>query len=186
MAANQNNNQKWWESKYYLSRSSIYYFSIFSSRKKGRGALEATYLILYMDPMVGKNTWEKRSELMKQSAESLGKAGLKIKYSLPCRRGSIRTIIATSFGIVDLEIPTLGIYGLVPPWEGNDNRCYLVDGDLQITLWPLLQSFAGAEKQFRFPWIMEISVLIQPLDGYWKWAVIVQIRIPIRKNKGLL
>ena len=64
--------------------------------------------------MLGKNSWEEaESELMKEAAaKALEKAALKntdIRYLVG--GDLLGQLIATSFGIADLGIPTIGIYG---------------------------------------------------------------------------
>jgi stage V sporulation protein AD len=108
------------------------------------------------DPMLGKKTWEDaESELMKEAAlKVLQKAGLKssdIRYLVG--GDLLGQLIATSFGIGELEIPMLGIYGACSTMgEAMTIGAILVDGGFADRVLAITSShFAGAEKQFRFP-----------------------------------
>jgi stage V sporulation protein AD len=62
-------------------------------------------------------------------------------------------LIATSFGVSELEIPLLGIYGACSTMgEAMTVGAILVDGGFADRVLSITSShFAGAEKQFRFP-----------------------------------
>ena len=105
---------------------------------------------------MGKKTWEEaESELMKQAAEKvLQKAGLKntdIRYLVG--GDLLGQLIATSFGIANLEIPLIGIYGACSTMgEAISVGSMLVEGGYAGKIIAITSShFAGAEKQFRFP-----------------------------------
>lgn len=127
-----------------------------AGKKEGEGPLGSLFDVVHQDPMLGKETWEEaESELMRQAAEKvLQKAGLKnsdIRYLVG--GDLLGQLIATSFGIADLNIPTIGIYGACSTMgEGMSVGSMLIDGGFAGKVLAITSShFAGAEKQFRFP-----------------------------------
>lgn len=127
-----------------------------AGKKEGEGPLAAYFDVIEQDPLIGKNSWEEaESEFMKQAAlKALEKAGLKsgdIRYLVG--GDLLGQLIATSFGIGELEIPMLGIYGACSTMgEAMMVGAILVDGGFADRALAVTSShFAGAEKQFRFP-----------------------------------
>ncbi|MDF2540207.1 MAG: hypothetical protein K0S76_3228 [Herbinix sp.] len=127
-----------------------------AGKKEGEGPLGSLFDVVCEDPLVGKNSWEEaESELMKQAAgKVLEKAGLKntdIRYLVG--GDLLGQLIATSFGIAELEIPLIGIYGACSTMgEAMSIGAMLVDGGYADKVLAITSShFAGAEKQFRFP-----------------------------------
>jgi stage V sporulation protein AD len=135
---------------YILSGSSV------AGKKEGEGPLGSFFDQIEEDPMFGGSSWEDaESRLMKKAAElAINKAGLNkedIRYLVG--GDLLGQLIATSFGIVDLEIPIFGVYGACSTMgESIALGSILVDGDYADKVLALTSShFAGAEKQFRFP-----------------------------------
>jgi stage V sporulation protein AD len=127
-----------------------------AGKKEGEGPMGNLFDTVQEDPMFGKQSWEEaESELMKEAATKvLEKAGLKnsdIRYLVG--GDLLGQLIATSFGIADLEIPTIGIYGACSTMgEAMAVASILVDGGFADKVLAITSShFAGAEKQFRFP-----------------------------------
>jgi stage V sporulation protein AD len=135
---------------YIISASSI------AGKKEGEGPLGTNFDMIWEDPMLGKDTWEEaESELMKEAAQkALQKAELKnsdIRYLVG--GDLLGQLIATSFGVAELNIPMFGIYGACSTMgEAMSLGAILVDGGYADKVLSLTSShFAGAEKQFRFP-----------------------------------
>jgi stage V sporulation protein AD len=127
-----------------------------AGNKEGEGPLGKYFDIIYDDPLLGKSSWEEaESELMKEAAKkALFKAELKsadIRYLVG--GDLLGQLIATSFGIAELEIPIIGIYGACSTMgEAMSVGSMLVDGGFADRVLAITSShFAGAEKQFRFP-----------------------------------
>ena len=127
-----------------------------AGKKEGEGPLGTFFDKVEEDPMFGGSSWEDaESRLMKQACElAIEKAGLTnedIRYLLG--GDLLGQLIATSFGIVDLNIPTFGIYGACSTMgESMALGAMLVDGEFAEKVLAVTSShFAGAEKQFRFP-----------------------------------
>lgn len=124
--------------------------------KEGEGPLGSLFDQIIEDPMLGKNNWEEaESELMKLAAQRvLMKGELKntdIRYLIG--GDLLGQLIATSFGIAELQIPVFGVYGACSTMgEAMTIGAILVDGGFADRVLAITSShFAGAEKQFRFP-----------------------------------
>jgi stage V sporulation protein AD len=127
-----------------------------AGKKENEGPLGTLFDVINEDPLLGQNSWEEaESELMKQAAEkALEKAGLKntdIRYLIG--GDLLGQLIATSFGIANLEIPVIGIYGACSTMgEAMSVGSMVVEGGFADKVLAITSShFAGAEKQFRFP-----------------------------------
>ena len=135
---------------YILSAASIV------GQKEGDGPLGKYFDKIETDPQLGKDTWEEaESELQKQAAMmALQKAGLTqqdIRYLFS--GDLLGQIIASSFGMLELQIPMFGLYGAcstageslslatMAVAAGYANHCLAVTSS----------HFASAEKQFRYP-----------------------------------
>lgn len=125
-------------------------------KKEGEGPLGPLFDQIIEDPMAGKDSWEEaESEFMKMAAQRvLLKAGLKntdIRYLIG--GDLLGQLIATSFGIAELQIPVFGVYGACSTMgEAMTIGAILVDGGFADRVLSITSShFAGAEKQFRFP-----------------------------------
>lgn len=135
---------------YIIASSSI------AGKKEGEGPLGQLFDKIIEDPMFGKENWEAaESELMKMTARHvLTKAGLNtsaIRYLIG--GDLLGQLIATSFGIAELNIPVFGVYGACSTMgEAMIIGSILVDGGYANKVMAITSShFAGAEKQFRFP-----------------------------------
>lgn len=131
-------------------------YSSIAGKKESEGPLGSYFDVIEEDPLLGENTWEEaESKLQKEAAElAISKAMLKktdIRYLFA--GDLLGQLIATSFGIVDLEIPMFGVYGACSTMgESISLGAILVDGGYANHIVALTSShFAGAEKQFRFP-----------------------------------
>ena len=83
-------------------------------QKEGEGPLGKYFDTIEEDPMVGKDNWEEaESELQKRAAQmALQKAKLKPKDMRYLFSGDLLgQIIASSFGMLELQIPMFGLYG---------------------------------------------------------------------------
>jgi stage V sporulation protein AD len=127
-----------------------------AGKKEGEGPLGSHFDAIEDDPLAGKKTWEEaESELMKRAAQkALEKGSLASKDIRYLIGGDLLgQLIATSFGIAELEIPMLGIYGACSTMgEAITVGSILVEGGFADRVLAITSShFAGAEKQFRFP-----------------------------------
>lgn len=124
--------------------------------KEGEGPLRETFDEIVEDPTFGKQSWEEgESEMMKQTALlALRKAKLKTEDIRYLFAGDLLgQLIATTFGLMDFQIPLFGLYGACSTMgEALSLGAMTVQGGYADTVLAVSSShFGGAEKQFRFP-----------------------------------
>ncbi len=127
-----------------------------AGKKEGQGPLGSYIDIIEQDDMLGKDNWEQaESGLQKLAAEkAIEKGGFRnedIRYLFA--GDLLGQLIATSFGIADLQIPTFGLYGACSTMgEAMMLGAMTVNAGYADRVLSLASShFATAEKQFRFP-----------------------------------
>ena len=125
-------------------------------KKEGEGPLGSAFDMICDDDKFGEDTWEMAESTLQKEALSLamGKAGLKpedIRYLFA--GDLLGQNIATSFGLMDYEIPLFGLYGACSTaGESLSLASMCVGAGYAKTVAALTSShFASAEKQFRFP-----------------------------------
>ncbi len=148
---------------YILSSASIV------GEKEGEGPLGKYFDKVETDPMVGKNNWEEaESELQKQAAKmALQKANLSqedIRYLFS--GDLLGQIIASSFGMLELQIPMFGLYGACSTAGESISLAAMTvaAGYAKHCLAVTSSHFASAEKQFRYP--LEYATQ-RPLSTTW-------------------
>ncbi len=127
-----------------------------AGEKEGDGAFGRYYDMVETDPLFGAETWEEAESRMQQMATqiALRKAGLEPKEVRYLVAGDLLgQLIATSFGIMNFNIPMCGVYGACSTMgESLAIGSMLVDGGYADYVVALTSShFASAEKQFRYP-----------------------------------
>lgn len=135
------------------------YISSYASvvgQKEGEGPLGNYFDKIETDPMVGKSNWEEaESELQKQAAQmALEKAKLlpeDIRYLFS--GDLLGQIIASSFGMLELQIPMFGLYGACSTAGESISLAAMTvaAGYAKHCLAVTSSHFASAEKQFRYP-----------------------------------
>ena len=125
-------------------------------KKEGEGPLGALFDRVEKDPMLGTDTWEKAESILQREAavRAMESARLKPKDIRYLLAGDLLgQLIATSFGLMELNIPLFGLYGACSTMgEAMTLGAILVDGGYADKVISLASShFASAEKQFRFP-----------------------------------
>lgn len=125
-------------------------------KKEGEGALGEYFDFIDEDPMFGGKSWEEaESNLQKKAAElALKKTGLKAKDIRYLAAGDLLDqLVATSFGLMSLEIPLFGLYGACSTMgESLTLAAILVEGGYADRVMAVTSSHnASAERQFRFP-----------------------------------
>ena len=125
-------------------------------KKEGEGPLGKLFDEVEMDPMAGQASWEEaESALQKRAAQlAIQKAGLteqQIRYLFA--GDLLGQLIATSFGLMDLQIPLFGLYGACSTMgESLMLGAMTIEGGYADHVVALTSShFASAEKQFRYP-----------------------------------
>ena len=124
--------------------------------KEGDGPLKDTFDKIVEDATFGKDSWEEgESEMLKETVSlALMKAKLKATDVRYLFAGDLLgQLIATTFGVMDLEIPLFGLYGACSTMgEALSLGAMTVHGGYADTVVAAASShFGGAEKQFRFP-----------------------------------
>lgn len=125
-------------------------------KKEGEGPLKNHYDQVVEDPFFAMKTWEEaESKFVEESSLlAIEKAGLNKKQIQFAFAGDLLgQLIATSFGIKNLEIPFVGLYGAC-----SNIGLALAMGAMTIhgghgdyVLCAASSHFGSAEKQFRFP-----------------------------------
>ena len=127
-----------------------------AGEKEGEGVFGKYFDLVEKDPLFGGETWEEAESKMQQLAAqiALQKAGLQPKEVRYMVAGDLLgQLIATSFGIMNFNIPMFGVYGACSTMgESLAIGSILVDGGYADYVVALTSShFASAEKQFRYP-----------------------------------
>lgn len=127
-----------------------------AGKKEGQGPLGHLFDVVEQDDMLGQDNWEAAESCLQKRAAALAiqKAGLKagdIRYLFA--GDLLGQLIATSFGLMELEIPLFGLYGACSTMgEAMSLAAMAVDGGYGDRCLAMVSShFATAEKQFRFP-----------------------------------
>lgn len=134
--------------------------------KESDGPLGHLFDCIEEDPKFGKNTWEEaESELQLRTARKvLEKTGLTEEEVRYLFAGDLLAQgIATSYGIMELQIPLFGLYGACSTCgESLSLAAMCISAGYAGCVMALTSShFASAEKEFRFPWNMPDSVPCQ-------------------------
>lgn len=125
-------------------------------KKEGEGPLGLLFDMVGEDDMFGCKTWEEAESSLQKDAVymALGKAGKKPEDMRYIFAGDLLgQSIATSFGIMNYNIPLLGVYGACSTCgESLTLGAMAVSGGFAENVICVTSShFASAEKEFRFP-----------------------------------
>ncbi|NMB32773.1 MAG: stage V sporulation protein AD [Clostridium sp.] len=127
--------------------------------KEGQGPLKLFFDSVLDDEMWGEKSWEKAeskliretlSVVLKKANKSPGQINYVIAGDL------LDQCIATTFGLREMEMPFLGIYGACSTMgESMSLGAMLLDGGFASDILCVTSShFCSAEKQFRFPLVL--------------------------------
>lgn len=124
--------------------------------KEGEGPQKDTFDEVVEDATFGTDSWEEgESKLMKKtSLLALRKAKIKTEDVRYLFAGDLLgQLIATTFGLMDFDIPLFGLYGACSTMgEALSLGAMTVHAGYADTVLSVASShFGGAEKQFRFP-----------------------------------
>jgi stage V sporulation protein AD len=125
-------------------------------KKEGEGPLAKLFDHIYEDSYIGGTTWEEgEANLQKEAAAvALSKTGIsknEIRYIFS--GDLLNQLIATSFGLMDYNIPVFGLYGACSTMgEALSLGSMTVSGGFADYVLAMSSShFGSAEKTFRFP-----------------------------------
>lgn len=138
-------------------------------KKEGEGPLGELFDMVGEDDMFGCNTWEEAESSLQKDAVylALGKAKRKPEDMRYIFAGDLLgQSIATSFGIMNYNIPLLGVYGACSTCgESLTLGAMAVSGGFAKEVVCVTSShFASAEKEFRFPLAYGSQ---RPLSASW-------------------
>ena len=125
-------------------------------QKEGDGPLGKLFDVVEQDPMLGQETWEEAESLLQKEAiqKLLFKAGMskeEIRYIFG--GDLLGQLIATTFGILEFEVPFFGLYGACST-SGEAlalSAMSVAAGYGEYMLAVTSSHFGSAEKEFRFP-----------------------------------
>ncbi len=125
-------------------------------KKEAEGPYGKYFDIIEEDSKLGEDTWEEAEAKLQETAakKAIQSAGLKTKDIRYMVAGDLLgQLMASSFGLSDLEIPLFGVYGACSTMgESLGIASMIVDGEFAEHVLAITSShFASAEKQFRFP-----------------------------------
>ena len=125
-------------------------------QKESEGPYGNCFDVVEEDPKVDADSWEEaEGKLQKKAAElAIDHAGIRkeqIRYMVA--GDLLGQLMATSFGLMSLELPLFGVYGACSTMgESISLASVLVEGGFADYVLAVTSShFASAEKQFRFP-----------------------------------
>lgn len=125
-------------------------------KKEGEGPLGNLFDLICEDPMLGEENWEKAESMLQVKAaklalEKAGQMPQRVRYIFA--GDLLGQLIATSFGVQELEIPLFGLYGACSTCgETLSLAAMTVDAGYADQVLAITSShFGSAEKQFRFP-----------------------------------
>ncbi len=151
------------EAPYIISSASIV------GKKEGEGPLGSCFDVVGEDDKFGQNTWEEAESTLQKEAFTMavGKAGLKPQEIRYLFSGDLLgQNIATSFGLMDCQVPLFGLYGACSTC--GEALCLgamcVAAGYADYVVAMTSSHFASAEKQFRFP--LEYANQ-RPLSATW-------------------
>ena len=127
-----------------------------AGKKEGEGPLGEKIDLICEDPMLGEENWEKAESMLQIKAiqlalEKAGKMPQQIRYIFA--GDLLGQLIATSFGVEELEIPLFGLYGACSTCGETLSLAAMTvsAGYADQVLAVTSSHFGSAEKQFRFP-----------------------------------
>lgn len=131
-------------------------YASIAGKKEGEGPLRRYFDILMEDAEWGEKTWEKTESKMQKSAvaHAVEKAGINLSDINYIFAGDLlNQCIGSSFGLRELEIPFLGVYGACSTMaETLGLAAMTVDGGFADCSAAVTSShFCTAERQYRTP-----------------------------------
>ena len=138
------------EAPYIISSASIV------GKKESEGPLGNRFDVVGEDDKFGQNTWEEAESTLQKEAFTLavGKAGLKTEDIRYLFSGDLLgQNIATSFGLMDYQVPLFGLYGACSTCGEalSLGAMCVAAGYADYVVAMTSSHFASAEKEFRFP-----------------------------------
>ncbi|MGI5855509.1 MAG: stage V sporulation protein AD [Candidatus Merdivicinus sp.] len=138
------------------NRPSAISYAAVGGKKEGEGPLARDFDLLCDDSSFGEQTWEKAESRLQKDAvnKALEKARLSTTdIDLIFAGDLLNQCVGSTYGLRDLEIPFLGLYGACSTMaESLCVASLFVDNGLAVHAAAVTSShFCSAERQFRFP-----------------------------------
>ncbi len=172
------------QSIYFKDAPGLLSWASIAGKKEGEGPLGSYFDEIIDDAAFGQDTWEEgESEFMEAACKlALKKAGLTAKDIRYLYGGDLLgQLIATTFGIKNMEIPFFGLYGACSTMGealSLASMC-LAGGFADNVIATASSHFGGAEKNFRFP--LEYGNQRPP---YSTWTVTGSGAFVLSRTKG--
>ena len=150
---------------------SVVGFGSVASKKEGEGPLKEYFDLVEQDTSFGQKSWEKAESVMQKSAVqiALKRAGLSPdQVDIICAGDLLNQCIGSTFGLFELEIPFVGMYGACSTMAESlaTATMFLETGAVDTAVAVTSSHFCSSERQFRFP--LEYGSLRTPTS---QWTV---------------
>lgn len=126
------------------------------SQKEAEGPYGEYFDVVEEDAKMGAETWEEaegkfQGKVAELAIKKSGMSKKEIRYMVA--GDLLGQLMASSFGLIDLDIPLFGVYGACSTMgESLGVASMIVEGGFADNVLAITSShFASAEKQFRFP-----------------------------------
>ncbi len=169
------------KAEYFISKSSkILSHACVGGKKEGEGPIGKHLDLIVEDPMFGKENWEEsESCFLKTAGEIVLRKGKKKKKDVRMAfcGDLLGQLIASSFGIAELEIPYYGVYGACSSIGLllSIGAMAVNGGFADLVLSGCSSHFASAEKEFRFSsWLWKSASLQCDVDGNWSGSLFIK------------
>ena len=146
-------------------------FGSVASKKEGEGPLKEYFDLVEQDTMFGQTSWEKAESMIQKNAVqiALKRAGLSPdQIDVICAGDLLNQCIGSTFGLFELEIPFVGMYGACSTMAESlaTATMFLETGAVDTAVAVTSSHFCSSERQFRFP--LEYGSLRTPTS---QWTV---------------
>ena len=146
-------------------------FGSVASKKEGEGPLKEYFDLVEQDTTFGQKSWEKAESVMQKNAVqiALKRAGLSPdQIDVICAGDLLNQCIGSTFGLFELEIPFVGMYGACSTMAESlaTATMFLETGAVDTAVAVTSSHFCSSERQFRFP--LEYGSLRTPTS---QWTV---------------
>ena len=146
-------------------------FGSVASKKEGEGPLKEYFDLVEQDTMFGQTSWEKAESMIQKNAVqiALKKAGMSPdQIDVICAGDLLNQCIGSTFGLFELEIPFVGMYGACSTMAESlaTATMFLETGAVDTAVAVTSSHFCSSERQFRFP--LEYGSLRTPTS---QWTV---------------
>lgn len=146
-------------------------FGSVASKKEGEGPLKEYFDLVEQDTMFGQKSWEQAESMIQKNAVqiALKKAGMSPdQIDVICAGDLLNQCIGSTFGLCELEIPFVGMYGACSTMAESlaTAAMFLETGAVDTAVAVTSSHFCSSERQFRFP--LEYGSLRTPTS---QWTV---------------